>query len=459
MGQSAAWAAYRARIDALRRELVALPSGAPVRLRKPARTSNLFRTRGADHTALDAGGLSGVLSIDVEARTADVLGMTTYEDLVAATLPKGLIPLVVPQLKTITLGGAVTGLGIEASSFRNGCPHESVLEMDILTGDGRIVTATPDGEHADLFFGFTNSYGTLGYALRIRIELEPVTPYVHLRHIRFADVEACATAISDICATGQWRGEQVDFLDGVWFNLTEVYLCLGSYSQAAPHTSDYTGQQIYYRSVQRLQEDWLTIHDYLWRWDTDWFWCSRAFGAQNPRIRRLWPRRWRRSDVYWKLVALERRYGVKARLDARHGKPAEEPVIQDVEIPLSRTAEFISFLDDRTGIEPVWLCPLRQRDPRVRWPLYDLDPATTYVNVGFWSTAPLPPGEQDGFHNRAIELKVRELGGRKSLYSTSFYPEVEFWDTYGGGTYESLKKAYDADGRLLDLYAKTVQGR
>ena len=69
-------------------------------------------------------------------------GMTTYEDLADATLPHGLMPLVVPQLKTITLGGAVTGLGIESTSLRNGLPHESVLAMEILTGDGRVVTAT-----------------------------------------------------------------------------------------------------------------------------------------------------------------------------------------------------------------------------------------------------------------------------------------------------------------------------
>lgn len=65
-----------------------------------------------------------MISVDPEARTADVAGMCTYEDLVAATLPYGLSPLVVPQLKTITLGGAVTGLGIESASFRNGLPHE-----------------------------------------------------------------------------------------------------------------------------------------------------------------------------------------------------------------------------------------------------------------------------------------------------------------------------------------------
>ena len=100
--------------------------------------------------------------------------MCTYEDLVDATLPHGLIPLVVPQLRTITLGGAVTGLGIESTSFRNGLPHESVLEMDVFTGAGEVVTARPDGEHADLFDAFPNSYGSLGYATRLRIELEPV---------------------------------------------------------------------------------------------------------------------------------------------------------------------------------------------------------------------------------------------------------------------------------------------
>ena len=119
---------------------------ATVRLAKP--TSNLFRARAKSNAkGLDTSGLTGVIAVDPDARTADVAGMCTYEDLVAATLPYGLSPLVVPQLKTITLGGAVTGLGIESASFRNGLPHESVLEMDILTGAGEVSplrrTSTP----------------------------------------------------------------------------------------------------------------------------------------------------------------------------------------------------------------------------------------------------------------------------------------------------------------------------
>jgi FAD/FMN-containing dehydrogenase len=449
--------AYARRVEALREQLLALPPGAPVRLGK--RTSNLFRPRGGASERLNADGFAGVLSVDPDRRTADVLGMTTYEELVDATLPHGMMPLVVPQLKTITLGGAVSGVGIEATSFRSGCPHESVLEMDILTGAGEVVTARPDNEHRDLFFGFPNSYGSLGYALRLRIELEPVRPFVHLRHVRYDDADSCAAAISALCAEPTVDGEEVRFLDGMWLSQSEMYLTLGSWAEDAPVQSDYTGMDIYYRSVSERSEDWLTVRDYLWRWDTDWFWCSRAFGAQHPRVRRLWPKSRLRSDTFWRLMSLERRYGVKQRIDSLRGKPDIEYVIQDIEVAVDRLPEFLAFLYDQTGMSPVWLCPLRQRDPDAVWDLYPLEPQTTYVNIGFWGGVDLPRGEHEPFHNRAIEVKVAELGGAKSLYSTAFYPEDEFWSTYGGPAYEVLKKTYDPDSRLTDLYAKTVQRR
>jgi len=81
----------------------------------------------------------------------------------------------------------------------------------------------------------------------------------------------------------------------------------------------------------------------------------------------------------------------------------------------------------------------------------------TYVNVGFWSTVPV--GLTDGETNRLIERKVSELRGHKSLYSDSYYSPEEFSELYGGETYRTVKKRYDPDSRLLDLYAKAVQRR
>jgi FAD/FMN-containing dehydrogenase len=446
-------------VDRLVESYHAIPPGSPVRLAK--RTSNLFRARSStDVPGLDTSGLTGVVEVDADSVTADVQGMCTYEDLVDATLPYGLTPLVVPQLKTITLGGAVTGLGIESTSFRNGLPHESVLEMDILTGAGELVTADRSTRHPDLYRGFPNSYGTLGYATRLRIVLEPVGRTVSLRHVRFHDLDALMAVVGQVMDAGSFEGEEVDYLDGVVFTAEESYLVLGRRSDEPGPTSDYTGQQIFYRSIQHdgatPSRDVLSTHDYLWRWDTDWFWCSRAFGAQNPLVRRVWPRRWLRSSVYWKLVALDRRFDVADRIESRKGRPPRERVVQDVEIPLHNTAEFLRWFLREVPIEPIWLCPLRLRDER-SWTLYPLEPGERYVNVGFWSTVPATPG-QPGATNRRIEDEVGDLGGHKSLYSEAFYDEETFWSHYGGDAYPALKARYDPDHRLPDLYAKAVRG-
>jgi FAD/FMN-containing dehydrogenase len=440
----------------LRHAYAAIPSGTAVRLAKS--TSNLFRYRDngtGGLVTLDVSAFSGVLDVDVERRTALVGGMTTYEDLVNATLGHGLMPLVVPQLKTITIGGAVSGLGIESTSLRNGLPHESVVEMDILTGDGRVVTAAPGTEHDDLYWGFPNSYGTLGYALWLTIELQPVKPYVHLRHFRFGTAADAMAAVAQIGADGSYRGHRADFVDGTAFSPEEIYLSVGAFSDIAPWTSDYTGQAIYYQSIRGPQEDFLTIRDYLWRWDTDWFWCSRAFGVQRPLVRKLWPSRYRRSDVYRKLVALDHRHGFTRKLDTRRGRPEQEAVVQDIEVPVERGAEFYDFFATSVGMAPVWLCPLRLRSDR-SWPLYPLKPDSVYVNFGFWGNVTLPPGACDGFYNRQIEDKVTELGGHKGLYSTSFYTEDEFWRLYNGPAYAGLKGKYDPQGRLAGLYDKCV---
>ena len=102
-------------------------SGIPIVLQKT--TSNLFRRR--EQTArhkLDVRSFGSVLRVNPDRMIADVEGMTTYGTLVDETLRYGLLPAVVPQLKTITVGGAVSGLGIESSSFKYGLVHETVEE-------------------------------------------------------------------------------------------------------------------------------------------------------------------------------------------------------------------------------------------------------------------------------------------------------------------------------------------
>src|SRR5579875_2339738 len=122
--------AHRAAVEHLQQAYQEIPPDQPIRLAK--RTSNLFRFRETASTGgaatrtgaapgasdgLDVAPFGTVLRIDPEAGIAVTGGMTTYEELADATLAHGLMPLVVPELKTITLGGAVTGLGVESTSL------------------------------------------------------------------------------------------------------------------------------------------------------------------------------------------------------------------------------------------------------------------------------------------------------------------------------------------------------
>jgi FAD/FMN-containing dehydrogenase len=414
-------------------------------------TSNLFRDRRAAPAArLDVRDFNNVLQVDRERRIIEVEGMTPYVKLVAESLRHGLMPAVVPQLKSITIGGATVGCGIESSSFRYGLVHETVREMEILLGDGTTVLCRPDNEHRDLFYGFPNSYGTLGYALKLKILAVPVKRYVKLTHLRYTEPAAYFADLQ------QWCERDADFIDGVVFGRNELILTIGRFTDAAPYTSDYSYEDIYYKSIRTRDEDYLTTADYIWRWDTDWFWCSKNLLAQHPLIRRLYGRKRLNSITYTKLMRFNSRWKLTHHLDRLLGLHAES-VVQDVEIPVDRAPEFLSFYHDTIRFLPVWICPTRAYDGKAQFDLYRMNPETLYVNFGFWDVIrgreKLPPG----YYNRRVEEKVIALGGMKSLYSDSYFTPEQFWGVYNKPVYDRLKQKYDPDGRLKDIYRKCVR--
>jgi FAD/FMN-containing dehydrogenase len=439
---------FEERRAALAQTIAAAPGS--VGLRKDS--SNLFRDRrGGRKHRLDVRGFNHVLKVDRERGWVDAEGMITYEELATATLACGTMPAVVPQLKTITLGGAVAGVGIEATSFRHGLVHETVLELEVLLADGSMVVATPDNEHRELFFGFPNSYGTLGYALRVKARTIPVKRYVMVERQAYQDAGRFFLDLESQC-----HGD-ADFVDGVVFAPDELYLNLGYFTDRAPHASDYTFEHIYYRSIPEKPLDYLTAHDYLWRWDSDWFWCSKNLLAQNPLVRRLYGRARLNSRTYTRLMRLNARLGLTRLLDRLRGLHSES-VIQDVDIPVARAGEFLDFLHQRVGILPIWICPVRPR-AGYAYPLYPMTPGMLYVNFGFWDVVRTREPRSPGHCNRLVERKVRELGGIKSLYSESYFPEEEFWEIYNRPAYERLKARYDPARRLGDLYQKCVLRR
>src|SRR6187401_1172358 len=138
-----------------------------------------------------------------------------------------------------------------------------------------------------------------------------------------------------------------------------MFITLGRFTDSAPYTSDYTYEKIYYRSIAEKREDYLTVHDYLWRWDTDWFWCSKNVLAQNRFVRKfLYGRKRLGSRHFTKIMRWNSRFGVTKKVERLLGLHSES-VIQDVDIPIGRAAEFLQFFQRDIGILPVWTCPVR----------------------------------------------------------------------------------------------------
>lgn len=410
--------------------------------------SNLFRYQPKETAAkrISLGEFNDVIALDADAHTLDVEGLATFETVADYALARGFVPLVVPELKHITVGGATVGIGIESTCFRNGFVHDGLLEADVLLPSGRIVTASPTNEHADLFAALPNSYGTLGYILRARLALEPAKRYVHLHMETLGSTRAYLDAMR---AAAESRAH--DFVEGLVFEDGRYILMTGRYADDVPAVDDILRRNVFYKLVQQRSDIYLTTRDYLFRYDPEWFW-NIPEGIGYSLFRRYAPARFRNSSFYTRYVA------VKAKLAERlpgYREPDTEPLIQDWEVPWEHAEALLDFAlrEVRLDGRPWAAVPIQTpRQPT----LYPIRPNTLYFNLGCYLQVRKPEGKPPYYYTKILDEKCFELGGIKMLYSSSFMTEEEFDARYNGAAYRALKAKYDPDGRARTLYAKVV---
>ena len=170
--------------------------------------------------------------------------------------------------------------------------------------------------------------------LRLKIRLVPARRYVHLTHRRFSEPREYFESLAQICDV-----PGADFLDGTIFGRQEMYVTRGEFRErsAASERLHVHGYLLPVDSANA--DDWLTSKDYIWRWDTDWFWCSKHFGVQEPAIRFF--AKWAlNSHTYQRLM----RVSQKLLPDS----PKLESVIQDVQIPINARL-FVTFFFARSA--------------------------------------------------------------------------------------------------------------
>lgn len=159
--------------------------------------------------------LCAVLSLDLEDMTISVQSGITFEQLCVETLKHGLLPLVVPEFKSITVGGAIQGIGIESSSWHNGAFDESVVEATIVLGDGTVRSS----KHVpDLWRHVPGSNGTLALVVAATLKLARATDWVRVTYTPRLDLQAYIDQIDQMHKrSGQWSWtDQHSLIDSMW---------------------------------------------------------------------------------------------------------------------------------------------------------------------------------------------------------------------------------------------------
>lgn len=417
--------------------------------------SNLFRYEGRVHTKkrkVNLSNLNQILFLDSANMLLEVEGLVTFEQINRFLNPHQLAAYVTPELKHITIGGAISGIGIESNSYHYGFVHDSLVEAEVLTTNGEIVVATAKNDYRDLFFALPNSYGTLGYILKATIKLRPIKSYVKLTSRQFNNSKSFLNEMRK--AT---KDSKIDYLESLVYSDHEFYLLSGTETNKQPaNLLSIYSSTIFYKEVSKPTTVYLKAEDYLFRYDPEWFWALQ----QSPfywLFRKFAPKSLRNSGFYAKYVNFMRRLS-KIMPFISLDEPGLEQLIQDWEVPWNKGKQLLDFALDNLDLagRPIMVVPLITKTKAT---LYPVKPNQLYLNLGSYSYVKKLNNKSPYYSTKLMDNFCFSLGGIKMLYSSSFFSQKTFNQVYGGDTYQVLKKKYDKNKLSANLYDKAIKAR
>lgn len=387
-------------------------------------------------------GFNEILEIDPVSKTCTAEPGVSFSALVKETLKHGLIPYCVPELKTITIGGAVSGCSVESMSFKFGGFHDSCLEYEIVTGTGEVLTCSPSKD-ADVFNMIHGSYGTLGIITKMKFKLLPAKKFVKMDYVSFGGFASFWSFLKDRCLL-----KDNDFVDAIIHSSDKFTVCLGNMVDEAPYTSSYTWLNIFYKSTATRKEDHLTIYDYFFRYDTECHWLTKTVPLMETKPARLLLGKFvlgstnliKWSDRIKKILKLKKR----------------PEVVVDVFIPSGRFKDFFEWYKDDLKFYPLWIVPYNA--PEI-YPWIN-DEHAKNMNGSFFIDCAVygkKNSEPDVDYSELLEEKTIELGGIKTLISRNHFDKETFWKVYNKKNFDAVKQKTDPKNFFSDIYTKLVK--
>jgi FAD/FMN-containing dehydrogenase len=385
---------------------------------------------------IDLFDLDQVIDIDTEQRICIAEPGVPFNELVDQTLALGFVPIVVPELESITIGGAVAGCSIESMSYVHGGFHDTCLEYEIITAKGDVLTCTPENEHSLIFQMMHGSFGTVGILSRLVFKLIPAKPFVHVRYEKHTTIDSYLESI-----WSHYEKRDVDFMDGLIHSLDNLVLSVGDFVDEAPYNNRYDWMKVYYQSTTKRKEDYLKTKDYFFRY--------------NQGVTNVHPKSFLGRLFLGKFLGSTEILRIAEKLRWLFLNDDRPTVTVDTFIPYSKLKEFLIWYEKEFQHFPLWVVPYK----RVR----DYE----WLSKGFWKGVDdelmidiaiygmVQRGDTNYY--RLMEEKLKEINGVKTLISYNYYEEDEFWEIFHRDNFETVKAITDPDNIFRNLFEKTCR--
>ena len=428
---------HEQKIDRITKHLKERRSTKPVSLKKKAVSHEVPKPGDRRYLdeKIDLSDLNEILHINIDKRICIAEPGVIFFDLVTATMKYNLVPIIVPELKTITIGGAVAGCSIESMSYKHGGFHDTCIEYEIITADGAVLICTPDNENNLLFQMVHGTFGTLGIISKLKFKLIPAKPFVKVTYEKYSNIEDYKSAI-----WGHYESKDVDFMDGIIHSPTEYVLSVADFVDEAPYTHNYDWMRIYYLSTKSRKNDYLKTRAYFFRYDK---------GVTN-----VHPKFFLGRLFFGKLINSTRTLKLVEKL--RRLIPSDKiPVTVDVFIPFSKVSDFMEWYKREVKHFPLWCVPYRLVR-EYEWVSADFLNKIRDKLILDLAIYGMKKKRGKNYY-KIIEDELMEIGGIKTLISNNYYSESDFWKIWNKENYDKVKGKTDPNNIFRGLYTKTCR--
>ncbi|KAF5748359.1 cytokinin oxidase family protein [Tripterygium wilfordii] len=145
----------------------------------------------------------------------DVSGGALWEDVLTRCVSEyNLAPRSWTDYLGLTVGGTLSNAGVSGQAFRFGPQSSNVTELDVVTGNGDVLTCSKS-ENRELFFGALGGLGQFGIITRATVLLQPAPDMVRWMRVVYAYFD-------DFTRDSEWlvslpEGDSFDYVEGFVF--------------------------------------------------------------------------------------------------------------------------------------------------------------------------------------------------------------------------------------------------